>query len=142
MQLLRVLTTSVFLITAQYAKASEIQVVSGETRPTLPAEAVGVGYFVVTVSGRSGEQLTDASSTFAANVSINETVMVGGTEVSRPVPGGIAIPANGTIVFEPGGYHLALSGISSQINLGDLIPVSLDFGGGGIIEIVLVAASG
>jgi periplasmic copper chaperone A len=61
----------------------------------------------------------------------------------RPVPGGVEIPANGTVKFAPGGYHLMFMDIDAPFADGQEIPVTLTFEKAGPVEASLkVAAAG
>jgi periplasmic copper chaperone A len=48
----------------------------------------------------------------------------------------LPIPANGEVVFEPGGYHIMLVGLRHDLNPGDTVKLTFEFENGGSREVV------
>jgi len=49
--------------------------------------------------------------------------------------GGIAIPAGGTVVLEPGGYHIMLEGLVGDLAAGQVVQLTLTFEGAGVLNV-------
>jgi copper(I)-binding protein len=109
-----------------------------------PAGAkVGAGYFTVTNPGVTADKLIGAASPRAKTVELHEMKMDGAMMSMRPVPGGVEVPASGTVKFAPGGYHLMFMDIDAPFTDGQEIPVTLTFEKAGAVEVTLkVAAAG
>ncbi|TKW65348.1 MAG: copper chaperone PCu(A)C [Paracoccus denitrificans] len=54
-----------------------------------------------------------------------------------PIEGGITIPARGTHSLARGGDHVMLMGIAAPLAQGDEVPMTLDFGECGKVELLL-----
>jgi hypothetical protein len=55
--------------------------------------------------------------------------MVDGEMVMQPIDGGLVIPAGQSVVLEPGGNHLMLMMLTSDLVAGQEISVTFDFDG-------------
>lgn len=98
-----------------------------------PAEDVAAVYFVVENDGEA-DALVGASADVTGRVEIHETVMQEGQAEMQPVDS-IAIPADGGISFEPGGYHVMLFDLAEPLAVGDTVSVVLTFEDAGDVEI-------
>lgn len=121
------------------------------------AETAAV-YFKVENTSSTVDKLFSASvpQTFAKSASIHEMVMAGGSTSTSMMMGGgssstmandsssmmsmkevasVTIPANGTVDFEPGGYHVMLEGLTAPLSSGQKFDVNLGFLNGGVIKI-------
>ena len=109
-----------------------------------PAGAkVGAGYFTVVNPGAAADKLIGVASARAKSVELHEMKMDGAMMSMRPVPGGVEIPAGGTVKFAPGGYHLMFMDIDAPFTEGQEVPVTLTFEKTGAVEVSLkVAAAG
>jgi len=47
----------------------------------------------------------------------------------------VAIPANGTVTFEPGGYHITLTGLAAPLKVGQKFDINLGFLNGGVMKV-------
>lgn len=111
------------------------------TRAT--AGKVGAGYTTIVNTGNSADQLWSAASPATVTVEIHTMTMDGGVMRMRPLPGGIAIPASGTVKLAPGGYHLMLIGLKAPLVAGTLVPLTLTFAKAGAVKVQLkVEAAG
>lgn len=54
-----------------------------------------------------------------------------------PIEGGIAIPAGGEHALAPGGDHVMLMGLSTALEQGDEVPLQLDLGDCGTLDVVV-----
>lgn len=102
------------------------------------------------------------SQEFAKSASIHETVMTSGTpdttmamdSMSSTTMGSgssgmmtmkevssVTIPANGSVSFEPGGYHVMLTGLVAPLKDGQKFEMNLGFLNGGILKVTATVKS-
>jgi hypothetical protein len=79
--------------------------------------------------------ITGATSDAATAVELHEVV----DDVMRPVEGGLTVPAGGSLMLEPGGYHLMFMGIPAPIAAGDDVTLTLTLSDGSELELTAVA---
>ncbi|MGD2103116.1 MAG: copper chaperone PCu(A)C [Acidimicrobiia bacterium] len=91
-------------------------------QPTGPNAAV---YFTAT-SGGDADRLVGATTDVAGSVQIHETMMGDDGTMSMQAVEALDLPADGTLVLEPGGYHLMLLG-ADRLEVGDTIEVTLEW---------------
>lgn len=102
---------------------------------------VGAGYFIVNNPGAAADKLISAASPRAKTVELHEMKMDGAMMSMRLVPGGVEIPAGGTVKFAPGGYHLMFMNIDAPFLDGQEIPVTLTFEKAGAVDVSLKVAT-
>ena len=66
--------------------------------------------------------------------------MVGGVMKMRPVEKGLTIDPGKTVKLAPGGYHLMMMDLKSQLKQGDKVPVTLEFEKAGKVTVSLDVA--
>ncbi|MCF8505495.1 MAG: copper chaperone PCu(A)C [Caulobacter sp.] len=108
------------------AASTTLQVSKAWARPA-PQGGNGAGYAVISNSGTAADKLTAASSPVAARIEIHESMVMNGQAMMHPRPGGLAVPAGGTAVLRPGGFHLMLMGLKQPLKTGEQFPVTLTF---------------
>jgi copper(I)-binding protein len=93
----------------------------GEGRAELSVEAArarvlpnhgGAVYLRVINRGGGADALVSAEASWAARVELHEVLQQGDFMQMRPVLGGVEVEPRSTLVFEPGGRHLMLQGVS------------------------------
>ena len=114
-------------VSAQADKAIDIQ---DAWIRHIPGDRPMAGYFVVHNKGSVERTLVGASSIGFAAVEMHESVEGDGTTSMRPVES-VTVPAVGQVEFQPGGYHLMLMQRQRDLQVGDRIPVTLEFEDGG-----------
>ena len=103
--------------------------------PWSRASAAATGAVFLSISNSGGaDRLIGASSPAAAEMQIHATEMDGEIMRMRRVDG-IDIPAQGTAVLAPGGYHLMLIGLKEPLKAGTTVAVTLDFAKAGKIAV-------
>lgn len=100
-------------------------------QPTGPNAAV---YFTVSNDGDQADRLVDVSTDVAASVHIHETTMAEDGTMGMQQVEGLDVPAGGTLVLEPGGYHLMLID-ADRLNVGDTVQLTLEFEKAGAMTI-------
>ena len=116
------------------------------SRETAPGAKIGAGYLHIVNRGKVADRLMVASSPVSGKVEIHTMSMDGGVMRMRPLPNGIAIPANGSATLKPGGNHIMFIGLKKPLKRGGTFPVTLRFEKAGLVTanftIMPVAATG
>ncbi len=90
-------------------------------------------YFTATSNGEE-DRLISATTDVATSVELHENVMnEDGTMMMHPLSG-IDLPADGSLVLEPGGYHLMLVDVD-RLAAGETIDVDLTWENAGAMTI-------
>lgn len=76
--------------------------------------------------------LTACSAEIAGECQIHEVIKSDGKETMQQVPGGIVIPAGGSVELKSGGYHVMLMGLKSKPKVGSDVNVALTLSNGEI----------
>lgn len=95
----------------------------------LPGDRPMAGYFVVENKGDTDRRLTGASSPAFGMVHLHKTVQRDGTATMEPVEL-VTVPALDRVVFAPGGYHMMLMRRQRPLEVGEEVPVTLEFADG------------
>ena len=116
------------VVSPELAHAASDLIISDPVSRATPAGApTGIGYMTIANTGEVPDRLVSASSTLADHVEIHEMSVANGIMTMHPVPGGLAVPAHGSVSLMPGSYHLMLIGPKQPFKAGDTIPVTLTF---------------
>lgn len=107
------------------------------SRATPPGVPVGAGYLTIRNRGTNDDQLIAASSPIAGEVQVHQSLVVDG-EVRMREQGNLVVPAGGTLVLKPGGYHLMLLDLKAPLTAGQRIPVTLRFAKAGTVTAQLL----
>jgi len=95
----------------------------------LPANLPSGGYFTLHNNGNAPLKLTGASSTACGMLMLHKSENMGGMAHMDDISD-IDVPANGTLKFAPGGYHLMCMDATPAIKPGHTVDVTLQFSGG------------
>ena len=93
----------------------------------LTPNGMGAVFFEIRNTNIEDDFLIKASSPNALSVMIHETQRVGNMTHMKHHADGTKIPANGSVLFKPGGFHIMLSKIDENLKLGDKILINLNF---------------
>ncbi len=96
----------------------------------IPGDRPMAGYLVMENGGDTDRHLIGVTSTAFGAVHIHETVERDGQMSMQPVDS-ITVPAGGRVALQPGGYHLMLMQLQSEIEVGDEVSMTLEFADGG-----------
>jgi copper(I)-binding protein len=88
--------------------------------PSLPA----AGYMTLTNSGNTDAVLTGAASPACGMLMLHKSQDDSGMAMMMDMQT-ITIPANGSVTFAPGGYHLMC--MQPKMKIGDKLPLTLSF---------------
>jgi periplasmic copper chaperone A len=120
---------------AQEFKAGDIAVVKPWARATPKGAEVGGAYLTIENKGASPDRLTGAKADFAT-VEVHEMRSANGVSEMREVKEGLIIPAHGSIMLSPGGYHLMLTHLSRPLAKGESVKATLTFEHAGPVDVV------
>lgn len=89
----------------------------------------------VTNNGAEAVKLTGGAAEGVGMVQIHEYVQDGTKEVMKEIPGGLEIPAGGTVELKPGSYHVMMMDVTTDWQVGDEVTVTLDFSNGEQVQV-------
>jgi periplasmic copper chaperone A len=96
--------------------------------PQIPA----AGYFTLHNTGQHAAVLTGATSPDCSKLMLHKSVVHNGS-ASMQMVADVVVPAHGSVIFQPGGYHLMCMSPSPAIAPGHSVPVSLVFKDGSTV---------
>ena len=108
------------------AQAQAIEVTNAWARATVPAQKTAGAY--LDIRSRDAARLVGVLSPQADVSEIHHTVHEGGVVKMQPVKA-IDLPPGQTVRLAPGGYHIMLVGLRSQLKRGDSLPLTLRVAG-------------
>lgn len=111
---------------AQDVKAGDLTIEKPWARATPKGADVGAGYLEIRNAGATPDRLTGGSADFAG-VEIHEMKMEGSVMKMRQVPGGLEIPAHGSVKLAPNGYHIMFTGLKHPLTKGESVTATLTF---------------
>lgn len=127
---MRPLILLLILASASTALAGGDLVVHDAWIPTAPPNAPALaGYLTIENHADRDRSLVGATSPAFGRIMAHRTEQVDGVVRMIPVPSA-DVPANGTLVFQPGGYHLMLMRPTRPLRPGDRVPIELRFADG------------
>ena len=102
-----------------------------------PGDAGNVSAIYLTIYNGtdSTETLLSVHSDVAEEVAIHMTSMDDQGVLSMHQQENIEIPAGVKLVFEPGGYHIMLTGLKGDLNVGDTFMLQLEFQNAGEVQV-------
>ncbi len=105
-------------------------------RVPLPAQDQTALYFVIENHSPAPKAIVSASSPSAAKIEMHEEKMDASKKMMSMTPiARIAVPANGKVMLQPGGYHMMVFGLKSRPAAGGTFPVSVTLDDGTTIAV-------
>lgn len=134
------LAAAAFLIPAAVlaAEPSPIHVEAAWARAS--AGETGAAYLTVKNDGDTPDKLIAVVTPAAGSAALHEMKMEGSVMKMRPVLD-ISVPAHGSIVLKPGGYHVMMMELKEPLKQGMSFPLTLKFEKAGDVS-VQVAVQG
>jgi len=129
-----VLTT----LPAAAGAADGLSVENAWSRPNLP-DRPAAAYMTLGNSGNEAARLVAASSPAFERVELHTTREEDGV-MKMIALDSVAVPAGGTVAFEPGGNHLMLFGAERLFEEGERYTVTLEFEGGEEMTVTVAVA--
>lgn len=96
----------------------------------MPGDRPMAGYFVVENKGDRDRRLVGVSSVAFEAVQLHETVEQDGVAAMRPIEL-VTVPALDRVELAPGGRHLMMLRRRQDLQVGDQVPVTVNFEDGG-----------
>ncbi len=134
------LVTTLMLGSLSFAHAHGVTVGEMEiVHPAIPAPPAAArsaaGYLEIVNAGSVGDRLLGVETAIAKQAMLHTTDH-GADGVARMIHlDAIDIPADGTVLLEPGGLHIMLMGLTGPLTEGDMIPATLVFERAGRVAI-------
>jgi copper(I)-binding protein len=115
-------------------RKGDITISSRVVRASIPGSPNSAAYMVVANSGATADALLAARCACAASADIHKTEdMHGMSTMVSAAP--VIVPAHGQVVFQPGGYHVMLTGLKEPLRDGGQQAITLVFKRAGAISV-------
>lgn len=106
------------------------------SRATVPGAKVAAGYMTIKNTGAQDDRLVSVTAAIVPKAEIHEMTMDSSNVMTmRPVEGGLAVPAGGSVELSPKGYHVMFIGLTSPIKEGDKVKATLTFEKAGSVDV-------
>lgn len=122
---------------AEDIKAGDLVISQAWARATPTGAKVGGGYLTIENKGASADRLIGGSADAAGRIEVHEMAVTNGVMTMRPLDKGLAIEPGKTVKLAPGGNHLMMFDLKSQLKQGDKLPVTLEFEKAGKVTVSL-----
>lgn len=109
-------------------------------RATPKGATVGGGYMSITNTGKDADRLVGGSTAVATGFGVHEMSMTNGLMKMRALPNGLEIKPGQTVVLKPGGYHIMLTGLKTQLKQGSRFGATLKFEKAGEVKVDFAVA--
>lgn len=93
------------------------------------------GAFMILENSGDDDRLIAAKSNVAQTIELHTHLMQDGVMSMVAVDGGIPLPANETVMLEPGGYHIMMIGLHAPLVKGETVDMILVFEKAGEIPV-------
>ncbi|HTV80201.1 MAG TPA: copper chaperone PCu(A)C [Steroidobacteraceae bacterium] len=117
------------------AADSNLLVAGAWIRQPTPGSDVAAVYLSLENVGTRAVKLIGAESPAAAMVMMHETVESGGQSRMRAL-NAVWLAPGASVAFTPGGRHLMLHGLTHPLQVGERVPLALEFAGGIKLHVV------
>ena len=114
---------------------SGLEILDPWVRPAPLAGGNGAGYMAIRNHETVPDTLLSVSVTFAEMAEVHETLSTGEDTMTMQPVGPLEIPSNGSVVFEPGSYHVMLMNIAEPLEPGQTVTLVLTFERAGTVEV-------
>ena len=122
---------------AEAVKAGDLLITQAWRRQTPSGAKVAGAYLTIENKGTTADRLVSGSTDIAGRFEIHEMAMDGGVMKMGPLDAGLAIDPGKTVKLAPGGFHVMLMDLKSQLKQGDKVPVTLQFEKAGKVNVSL-----
>ena len=104
-----------------------ITVTDAWARPAMSMGGAGAAYLTITNGTAQDDALLAVRTAAAANPEIHETTAMGSGMTGMQPVDKVPVPAGQTVRLEPGGYHIMLINLTSELKAGTTIQLTLTF---------------
>ena len=106
--------------------ADAVQALDPYVRAMPPGQSVSAAFLGLSNTGKEDHALVAAETSVAMMVELHEHTMADGMMQMREVEQ-IALPSGSTVELKPGGLHIMLMGVKSQLKPGDKVDITLTY---------------
>ena len=117
-------------------KVGDISIEHPWSRKSPMGADVAAGFMVITNTGKTDDKLISGTAEIAHMVQIHDMKMDGDVMKMFEIPGGLVIPAGGSVELKPKSKHIMFMHVMKQPDVGATFKGSLTFEKAGTIEIV------
>ncbi len=117
-------------------KVGNIAIENPWSRATSKMAKTGAAFMTIKNSGTAADRFVSASSPISRTAGLHETTITDTIMQMKPVDA-IEVPAGGTAMLKPGGYHIMFMGLKSQLKAGSTFPLTLVFEKAGKIDVAV-----
>ncbi|MEP6343708.1 MAG: copper chaperone PCu(A)C [Maricaulaceae bacterium] len=121
------------------SRVSRVVISDARIRPPLPGRDVAVAYF--RLDSVVGDRLVSVASPVSDRVEIHNHIDDNGILRMRKINSGVTIPVNGSVEFQPGGYHIMLFNVALNADTQD-VALTFDFETNEDITVIADVAGG
>jgi periplasmic copper chaperone A len=118
-------------------KAGDLIISQAWSRATPGGAKVAGGYLTIENKGAVPDRLIGGVGEASPRVEVHEMAMNNGVMTMRPIDGGLTIDPGKTVKLAPGGYHLMMFDLKTQLKQGDKVPLTLQFEKAGKVDVTL-----
>lgn len=124
------------LSTAAFAQSSATDLTFEDPwiRGSVPGQKNGAGYLVIDNQSSQPAAVVSADSNRADRIELHTIEREGGVAKMREVQE-VPVPANGSVTFKPGGYHVMFIGLTDPFKEGEAVDVKLNFADGSSTDV-------
>lgn len=115
--------------------AGAIEVIHPKIPQPAPGAKAAAAYMAISNDGGSEDRLIGVEIPVAQSALLHQTQVGADGVASMSHVESLTIPADDTVVLEPGGYHIMLMGLTATLTEGQMVPGVLIFERAGRIEV-------
>ena len=135
-----VIVVAVVIVSSNVALAKDfmvgaITIEQPWSRATPSGAKVASGYSTIKNAGDSPDRLVSVTAEIAGRTGIHQMSMSDGMMQMREVTEGLPVPANGSVVLEPGSYHLMFMDLKRPLKEGETFSGTLTFEKAGRVDV-------
>jgi len=121
---------------AQSSSDGSIRITAPWARATAAGATIGGAFLTISNAGGSADKLTAVATPVAAMAELHQTKSDNGVATMTPVASLDVMPGQ-KVALAPGGYHIMLMGLKSQLKEGESFPLTLTFEKAGKIDVMV-----
>jgi copper(I)-binding protein len=99
------------------------------------AGADTAAYFTIVNGKVDADTLVGVSASVGKSAGLHQTTTDPSGMTGMQMTESVKIPGGGTVQFKPGGYHVMIVGLASQLKAGDQVVLQLSFEHAGVVKV-------
>jgi copper(I)-binding protein len=108
-------------------KSSALTIEGAWVRPSIGKSGNSAAYMTISNAGGTADTLISVTTPRANKAQLHTHIRDKDIMRMRHVKDGVTVPAHGTVVLKPGGFHVMLMRLETPIKKGEKIPLTLTF---------------